>query len=118
MLAKDRKALESPPAPSGARLLPVQDPYLQQRDRATLLPDASARKKLWQPVRGPGGVLSDGEIVGVWRARTRKARLEFAVEPFARLSRGVHQEIEAESERVALVRGLEGAEVTFQAGRR
>ncbi|HZB04653.1 MAG TPA: winged helix DNA-binding domain-containing protein [Actinomycetota bacterium] len=110
-LVSDRKALASPPAPSGVRLLPVQDPYLQQRDRATLLEDDRARRKLWQPVRGPGGVLVDGNVVGTWRARTARDRLMVTVEPFDRLPRGARRAIEDEAEQLAPLRGCRVAEV-------
>src|SRR5919106_847755 len=113
LLASDTKALESPPSPSGARLVPLRDPYLQQRDRTTVLPDATARRKLWQPVSGPGAVLVGGEIVGTWRSRMDRSRLRVEVEPFGQLTRGVRDEIEAEANRVALVRGSETAEVTL-----
>src|ERR671919_1299141 len=113
LLASDTKALESPPSPSGARLLPLRDPYLQQRDRATVVPDASARKKVWQPVRGPGAVLAGGEIVGTWRSRMDRSRIRVDVEPFGQLTHGVRDEIEAEAERVALVRGIEATGVAF-----
>jgi hypothetical protein len=116
LLASDRKALESPPTPSGVRLLPVQDPFLQQRDRATLLADERARKRLWQPVRGPGGVLVDGEIVGVWRARTSGSRLAVTVEPFGRVPRKARGQVEEEAERLAPFRGCDTAEVSFPAG--
>jgi hypothetical protein len=110
-LIMDRKALASPPPPSGVRLLPVQDPYLQQRDRATLLEDDRARRKLWQPVRGPGGVLVDGNIVGTWRARTARDRLMVTVETFGRLPRGAPRATEEEAERLAPLRGCRTAEV-------
>ena len=42
-------------------MLPVQDPYFQQRDRATVLIKQADRRRLWQPVRGPGGVLVDAD---------------------------------------------------------
>jgi hypothetical protein len=113
LLGTDRKALESPPSPSGVRLLPTRDPYLQQRDRATLLPDLSARKKVWQAVSGPGAVLADGEIDGVWRARVVGPRLRVEVEAFGRLSRRVRDEIEAEAGRVLLARGTEAEAVVF-----
>src|SRR5918996_3657428 len=48
LLASDTKAAGVTPSPSGVRLLPMRDPYLHQRDRATVLPDATARKKVWQ----------------------------------------------------------------------
>jgi hypothetical protein len=113
LLASDTKALESPPSPTGVRLLPWLDPYLQQRDRATVVPDASARKKVWQPVRGPGAVLAGGEIVGTWRSRMDRSRIRVDVEPFGRSTRGVREEIEAEAELVALVRGIDAVEVVF-----
>lgn len=111
LLRRDEKAFSSPPEPRGVRLLPVQDPYLQQRDRATLLPREADRRKLWRPVRGPGGVLVDGEIVAIWRARTRGKRLEVSVEPFGRQTRRARDAIEAEAARVAPFRGCEDVEV-------
>jgi hypothetical protein len=82
LLSSDQKAMESPPRPSGVRLIPSQDPYLQQRDRTVLLEDDVARKRLWRPVRGPGAVLVDGEIVGAWHARKAGSLLQVGVEPF------------------------------------
>lgn len=113
ILRADAKELASPPEPRGVRLLPPQDPYLQQRDRATVLSDAEARKRVWQPVRGPGAVLADGEIVGAWRSRVNKARLGVEVEPFARLMRPVRESLVEEAERIAPFRGCETADVTF-----
>jgi hypothetical protein len=110
-LASDRKALASPPAPSGVRLLPVRDPYLQQRDRVTVLPDDRARRKLWRPVGGPGGVLVDGDVVATWRARTARDRLTVTVEPFGPLPRSAHNAIGEEAERLAPLRGCRTAEV-------
>jgi hypothetical protein len=112
LLRRDEKHLSAPPEPQGIRLLPVQDPYLQQRDRATLLPEQTSRRKLWQPIRGPGGVLVDGDVVGTWRARTKGARLEVTIEPFGRLPRGARDGIETEAERIAPFRGSEAAEVS------
>jgi hypothetical protein len=109
-LRRDEHALVSPPEPSGVRLLPVQDPYLQQRDRATLLEDKALRRKLWQPVRGPGGVLVDGEIVGTWRARTLAKRLSVSVEAFNGLGSSVQEEIYAEAERIAPFRGCDAVD--------
>jgi hypothetical protein len=113
VLARDRKALASPPEPAGVRLLPVGDPYLQQRDRATVVMNEGHRRKLWQPTRGPGGVLVDGEVIGVWRARTSGKRLAIAVEPFERLSRGVRKAVEDEAERIAPIRSCASVDVGF-----
>jgi hypothetical protein len=113
LLHRDQKAFRSPPEPKGALLLPVQDPFLQQRDRPTVLPEETARRKLWRPVRGPGGVLVDGEVVGTWRARTKRALLEVTVEPFGRLSRTAREAIEAEAERLAPFRDRETVQVSY-----
>ena len=113
LLGRDQQAFYSPPQPEGARLLPVQDPFLQQRDRPTLLPEQSARRKLWQPIRGPGGVLVDGEIVGTWRTRTKRALLEVSVELFGRLSRTARDVIEAEAERLVPFRDCETVQVSY-----
>ena len=113
LLARDRKALASPPEPTGVRLLPVGDPYLQQRDRATVVPDEVRRRRLWQPTRGPGGLLVDGEIVGVWRSRASAKRLDIAVEPFNRLTRKVRGEIQNEADRVASIRSSASVDVRF-----
>ena len=112
LLRRDDKALSSPPEPTGVRLLPVQDPYLQQRDRATVLPKEADRRKLWQAVRGPGAVLLDGEIVAAWRARTKGTRLEVTIEPFGRLARPAREAISAEAEGIAPFRGSQTAEIT------
>jgi hypothetical protein len=113
LLRRDVRALSSPPEPLGVRLLPVHDPYLQQRDRATVIRDAASRRKLWQPVQGPGGLLVDGEIAGTWRSRIKRARLAVTVEGFSRLTPSTRGAIAEEAERVAPFRGCETAEVSF-----
>jgi hypothetical protein len=113
LLGRDQGALSSPPEPHGTRLLPAQDPFLQQRDRLTLLPNEAERRNLWQPTRGPGGVLVDGAIVGTWRARTKRARLEVTVEPFSRLSRTARDSIGAEAERIAAFREGMAVEIGY-----
>jgi hypothetical protein len=113
LLRRDDRAFSSPPEPIGVRLLPVQDPYLQQRDRATVLPKEADRRRLWQAIRGPGAVLLDGEIVATWRARSKGSRLEVTIEPFGRLTRPAREAISDEAEGIAPFRGSETAEVTF-----
>jgi hypothetical protein len=61
-LAADADPLADPPQPDGIRLLPPQDPYLQQRDRTTLL-DKTLHPRVWRPVRPPGVVLAAGQPV-------------------------------------------------------
>jgi hypothetical protein len=59
-------------------------------------------------------VLADGEIVGTWRARTAGERLRVEVEPFGRLNRTFPTAIEAEADRVALVRGADSSKTSFE----
>jgi hypothetical protein len=113
LLAADRRKLDSPPRASGVRLLPVLDPFLQQRDRGMLLEDERARKRLWRPVRGPGAVLVDGEIVGIWRVRKSRSRLDVSVEPFGRLRRHVREQIIDEADRITAFRESDTARVGF-----
>jgi hypothetical protein len=116
LLSSDLEAIASPPRPTGVRMLPAQDPFLQQRDRTVLLEDDVARKRLWRPVRGPGAVLIDGEIVALWHARKAGSRLKVSIEPFRRLSARVRAQIEKETERLAPFRGQDSTQVEFDAG--
>jgi hypothetical protein len=114
LLMSDQKALDSAPAPSGVRLLPVLDPFLQQRDRATLIPDDRARRKVWQPTSGPGAVLAAGKIVATWRASTKGRRLSVSVEPLGPLPRPARGAIEVEAQGIAPFRDCETVEVKFR----
>ncbi|GAA2800746.1 DNA glycosylase AlkZ-like family protein [Saccharopolyspora taberi] len=81
---EDLAALESPPEPSGVRLVPVGDPYLQARNRDLTVPDERRRKALWGPAATAGAVLVGG-----------RGRRDLPGEPegagVARLGRGVHR---------------------------
>lgn len=109
LLAKDVGVLASPPTARGVRLLPPRDPYLQQPDRATLVPDPKVRKRLFRPVAGPGAVLVDGRLVGLWRQRLRQRRLEIEVEALEPIARPA---LEVEAARLADLR--EAAAVTLR----
>jgi hypothetical protein len=116
-LPKDRlDLLRDPPAPPPVRLLPALDPYLQARDRDLLVPDRAAQKALWRILGNPGAVLVDGEVAGVWRAKTTKTSVEITVQPFAPLHPGTRAEIEAEAATIGAVRGIDRVRVRFAAG--
>lgn len=110
LLATDESALASPPRADDVRLLPPRDPYLQDPDRATLVPDPAVRKRLFRPVGGPGAVLQAGRLVGLWRVRASGKRAEIEVEALERIDRA---ELEVEADRVARLRGAETAVVTW-----
>jgi hypothetical protein len=80
VLASDVDRLEDPPTASGGRLLGGHDPYVAQPDRATLVPDAALRKRLFPPVGRPGVVLADGVLTGLWRGHKKGDILEVSVE--------------------------------------
>jgi hypothetical protein len=115
LLAADADALADPSDSLGVRLLPTQDPFLQQRDRATLLPDPAQRRRLWRPVGGPGLLLLDGRPAGTWRSQVRRGRLELTVEAFGSLPATARAAVEAEAQRLAPFRGAASAEVTVPA---
>jgi hypothetical protein len=115
LLAADVDALTSPAEPTGVRLLPAQDPYLQQRDRERLLPDREHRKRLWRPVGGPGLVLVDGEPAGTWTSRRAGRSLNVTVEPFDRLSKSDRLAITDEVDSIAALRGAERTSLAIKA---
>jgi hypothetical protein len=108
VLATDRKELDSAPAIHGLRLLPPGDPFLQQPNRAVLVPDAELRKRVFRPVGSPGVVLQDGGPAGLWRARARSKRVELSVEQLAPIDRDA---LDAEAERLARLREADSAVV-------
>jgi hypothetical protein len=111
--AADLARLQSPPPATGVRLLPPYDAYLDQRDRATLLPDKAFQRRVWRIIGNPGVVLAAGEIVGVWRPQKKGRRLLLSVEPFTPLPMPVRAEVEAEAALLAPYRGCTSAAVTF-----
>src|SRR5205814_7961297 len=55
--------------PSGVVLVPPNDPYLRQVDRTLLVPDSKQRQQVWKALSGPGALLVDGGVAGIWRYR-------------------------------------------------
>ena len=90
-------------APAATRLLAPFDLYLQARDRPLLVAHADRAKDLWRTLGRPGGVLSEGEIAGTWRARKAAGSLTVSVELWAPVDR---ERLAAQAERLAGFRGL------------
>lgn len=97
--------LRTAPPADLVRLLGGFDPYLQARDRDLIVPDKAAQKALWPVLGRPGAVFVDGEVAGTWRTRASGRKLTVTVEAFAPLPPGVWEQIEAQAQRVADVRG-------------
>ena len=86
----------SPPTPTGSPTRPPRpacgccrryDPYLDQRDRDTLLPDRELRARVRRSLGNPGVVLVDGDLAGLWRPAKKGKRLVLTVEPVTAAAR-------------------------------
>jgi hypothetical protein len=86
---EDVVALNAPPPPTGLRLLPAEDPFLAQRDRATLLPDRRHQAQVWEAQVRPGVVLFDGWPVATWQAGVDDRTLVIHVSALADRTIGV-----------------------------
>ncbi|MEU7823571.1 winged helix DNA-binding domain-containing protein [Catellatospora sp. NPDC049133] len=100
LLADDEPALTSAPA-EATRLLGPYDLFLQAKDRSTLVADEARAKQLWPVLGRPGAVLSDGELVGVWRPRKSGKKFTVAVEPWGTMPARVRQAVTEQAERLA-----------------
>lgn len=111
-LAEDESALaDPPPRATGARLLANLDPLNTARDRELLVPDAKLRKRIWTVLGGPGTVLVNGEVGGLWRPAKQGKKLVVSVEPLGKLTAATEQRLAAEAERIAPLRGAETGEL-------
>ena len=113
ILAADARAFASPPAASGVRLLPPFDPYLDQRDRATLWPDPAVRKRARTGIGAPGALLVDGDVAGLWRPAKKGKRLVVNVEPLTKAARKAGDAIAAEAQVLAPHRGAKTGEISW-----
>ncbi|WP_250001496.1 DNA glycosylase AlkZ-like family protein [Actinoplanes sp. M2I2] len=111
--AVDELTSASPTA--GVRFVPPMDPLLQARDRDLLVPDRSRQKEVWRTLGNPGALLVDGEIAGVWRAKTSgRKRVDLTVTAFDSLSARRRDQIEGEAGEVARAREVAEATVAFE----
>ena len=116
VLEEDLEALDRPPASTGVRLLPAKDAFTQARDRSVLFPDPLNRKAVFPTLGGPGVVLHEALPVGTWRGAAKGRRYQVKVSAFVTLTKGMWAGVEAEAQRVALVRGHQAATVVAERG--
>lgn len=109
-LAEDLDVLQAPPEPRGVRLLPPRDPYTQMRDRDTIV-DEELHREVWKTVGEPGTVLADGRIAGTWRPGKSGHKLTLTIKPFRPLSTKLRNQLHAEAEHVAELRGASTLQV-------
>ena len=86
LLAEDREALLQGEEGDRLLLLGPHDPYLDLRDRETVLPDQKLQRLVWRTVGNPGAVLLGGRAVGLWTALSKGGGLELSVSLFQQLS--------------------------------
>lgn len=110
-LAADEEAIAGETEIRGVRLLANRDPLNAARDRELLVPDPATRKRIWTALGGPGTVLVDGEVAGLWRPAKKGKRLLVTVEPLGKLTARTREGLAAEAERIAPFRGAEGGEL-------
>lgn len=108
-LAEDEPALVNTTKPVGVRLLANLDPLNAARDRELLVPEPALRKRIWKALGGPGIVLVDGELGGLWRPTKKGRKLLITVEPLGELTTSTKDELTAEAERIVPFRGAEAA---------
>ncbi|HEV2769770.1 MAG TPA: crosslink repair DNA glycosylase YcaQ family protein, partial [Solirubrobacteraceae bacterium] len=113
VLVDDLDLLRAPPEPRGLRLLPPGDPFIQLRDRETLVPDRNLHPKIWKLVGAPGTVLHDGTLVATWRSRRSGKKLSITVDPLASITSTQRQRVKDEAESIARLRGCSSAELAF-----
>ena len=112
-LAGDRAPLVDETRIDGVRLLANLDPLHAGRDREVLVPGAAIRKRIWRVLGGPGTVLVGGEVGGLWRSAKKGETLVVTVEALGKLTAAAKDELAAEAERIAPVRGAERAELRW-----
>jgi hypothetical protein len=115
-LERDEPALVEASRARGVRLLANLDPLNAGRDRELLVPDQAVRKRIWTTLGGPGTVLVDGEVTGLWRAAKKDAKLVVTVQPLNGLAPHVRDELAAEVQRLAPFRGAQRGELRVDAG--
>jgi len=110
----DLERFLTPQPSNSARLLPPHDPYLQLRDRDTLVPEKSLQRRLWKTSGNPGVVLVDGQLVAAWRPEKKGRRLALSIEVFRQVSAEARRQIEQEAQSLAPFRDVETVEVRWQ----
>jgi len=107
---EDVTILDTTHAATDLVVLAPGDPILLARDRALLVPDPAARKRLFPALNPPGLLLSGTEPVGLWRARKRGTRLAVAIERLGPISRAP---VEQKLEPLALLRHCSTVEIDW-----
>lgn len=80
MLAEDMDSLLSARSDKEKLiLLGAHDPYLDLKDRAVILENKAFHKTIWKLAANPGVVLKGGRIIGTWKTKTIKDKLDISI---------------------------------------
>ena len=115
ILSEDRDTLLQGEEGKRLLLLGPHDPYLDLRDRETILPQTSLQRLIWKTVGNPGAVLLGGRVVGFWTSRTQGDRLELSITLFELLSPAQCAQLEELGESYAAFREIRLHRYTLQA---
>ena len=107
--------LRSASMPTGVRLLPPGDPYIQTRDRDTIV-EKPRQRDVWKMVGAPGTILAAGEIAGTWRARRKGHALTMTVAVFGSLSDRQRSVLRDEADQIGALRDASDVEIEFDGG--
>lgn len=103
LLENDLARFSAPPAPEGVRFLPPHDPFLQLRDRESLVADPALRREIWRSAGSPGVILVDGQLAGVWRSRKQGGRLKIGIRWAMAVASVARSQVEVEGNGLAAV---------------
>ena len=112
VLASDLDAMRTQDTVGLVRFLPPSDTWLQDRNRAFLVPDPGFRKQVWPILAPPGVLVVDGEVAALWRTRQVKTKLTLNLVPVVTVAASTRKAAEGEAERLAAARGA--ADVVLQ----
>lgn len=108
MLASDKGSMfDVSGGASQTLLLGAHDPYLDLRDRSVVLPDASLQKLVWKYVGNPGAILDGGKVVGVWKAKALKEKLDVSMSLWDDVSSARREKLQSLAESYAAFRSSE-----------
>lgn len=87
-------------------LLGAHDPYLDMKDRTIILENKLFHKTVWRFVANPGVVLKGGRIIGTWKAKTLKNKLDISITAWETVTSAEQQTLKQLAEEYAAFRLL------------
>lgn len=96
-------------------LLGAHDPYLDMKDRTVILENQSFHKTVWRFVANPGAVLKGGRIIGIWKTKTLKDKLDASMTLWEPIQPSEQRLLESLAEEYAAFRLLNLKIITIEA---